>query len=681
MSYPIEGYWTRAFKASKSPDGEMIAGWSGVDAPFAGFQEASLTLDDELSTAGADDADIILISAPGAVGKSTFAKQLCFRTNSLLVDLAKAEPVGANTISGGLARCDLYNEWRSGSLGIVIDGVDEARIRVTQEAFEAFLADIKNLSENKPLPTVVLGRTGAIQDSWIWLEGEKAKIAVMELGFFDRETSIEFAKSQLRVLKKDSAHVQVEDTAVELLIDRIRAETEADSDRFAGYAPVLNAISQRVAREENPSTLISEVERGEQPITLRTIVDYILERERGKLESLPFEDKSLAKKLYTPPEQLGHLSARVYGSRSPQIEGLSPTDFEIYSSALNTWIDEHPFLSGSEPSSAVFGAFIAAHDMFARGEDAPAITTELEKGAKANPFLAEFYFENLKDLTEQAQGSEVSLMPASHVGVVYASIRAGLALGDKATLTVYGTEIDDEERLLEGDVEISVSRKMAAEPQIFQFIIEETNVIRLGPYIEDVDIQSPLVDVEIGSGREALLVAPISLQCRKLISPSQIWIIERARDGEGAVVLEADELEAPSISRVPSLRGDVALTVSWEDSSAHPWTTFSAPKRAADDPRVDEGLRRFRKFVISFRSHSKGSLRRYRRKLDHERMTKGTGKAILERLVHDGIISIDGAMYVLHPDVLGDRTNSTYSEIYRKTFSKESVEYISNALP
>ena len=131
-------------------------------------------------------SSIILVSAPGAVGKSTLARQIAFATRSLYVDLATADPVGANTLSGGLAKSGLYEAWQSGSLAMLIDGLDEARLRVTQEAFEAFLSDVVEISAGRAVPTVLLGRTGAVQDAWLFLTDQCGDgIAVLEIGYYE----------------------------------------------------------------------------------------------------------------------------------------------------------------------------------------------------------------------------------------------------------------------------------------------------------------------------------------------------------------------------------------------------------------------------------------------------------------------------------------------------------------
>lgn len=81
-----------------------------------------------------------------------------------LLDLATQKPVGDNTLTGLLtgafAVSDLANVFggiADGTYGVIVDGVDEARSKTTEKAFEAFLDDIAKLCG--PSPT------------WLWLEG------------------------------------------------------------------------------------------------------------------------------------------------------------------------------------------------------------------------------------------------------------------------------------------------------------------------------------------------------------------------------------------------------------------------------------------------------------------------------------------------------------------------------
>jgi hypothetical protein len=257
--YTIEKFWKPRLNVQRIPSANLIDGWSFLDYGLATFREAPLGLSAELNP----DADpfklpLLLISAPGAVGKSTLARQIAFETGAVYVDLAKAEPVGSNTLIGGLVKSRLYEGWQAGTVGILIDGLDEARLRVTQEAFEAFLRDINQLSHGRSVPIILFGRTGAIQEAWFVLSGT----AVLEIGYYGPEASADFAEALLRVARPGSPYAATERKAIELLLSRLREQTEIDGDRFAGYAPVLQAVAQRVIQEGNANALVAEIEAG-----------------------------------------------------------------------------------------------------------------------------------------------------------------------------------------------------------------------------------------------------------------------------------------------------------------------------------------------------------------------------------------------------------------------------------
>jgi hypothetical protein len=95
---------------------------------------------------------------------------------------------------------------------------------------------------------------------------------------------------------------------------------------------------------------------------------------------------------------------------------------------------------------------------------------------------------------------------------------------------------------------------------------------------------------------------------------------------------------------------------------------------------VDEALRRFRKIVMAFRSHSKGSLARYKYKIEHERMTKGSGKKILALMLSENIISLNGSMYFLDPVRLGERVGATYVDCAARQFSARTLDFVRRSL-
>ena len=113
-------------------------------------------------------------------------------------------------------------------------------------------------------------------------------------------------------------YASTEKEAAKLLLEQLRKQTQHDGSRFAGYAPVIHAVAMRVSGESNASKLISQIKRGDRPVTLKDIASAILEREQEKLSGLEFKDPSLSSKLYTPDEQVQRLIAHIYNPRALQ---------------------------------------------------------------------------------------------------------------------------------------------------------------------------------------------------------------------------------------------------------------------------------------------------------------------------------------------------------------------------
>ena len=675
-NYTIDGFWIpqigQRTQVDESPS--LVQGWQFVDEGLSTYREAPLSLKEEYSK-GIDPAEcsILLVSAPGAVGKSTLAREIAFRTRSVYIDLARSEPVGGNTLSGGLARSGLYSAWLDDELTVMIDGLDEAKLRVSDEGFQAFLSDIGVLSEKRQRQTVVFGRTKTVEDAWLYIPSDY-RVAVLEIGYYGIDASIEFAETTLRTHPKREQSTSVDLEALTLLLERLRSQTEGDENRFAGYAPVLQAVAERVASEDNPINLINELRaRTQSPVTPQSITSSILQREQRKLDQIQLQDPTLHERLYTPDEQLIRLVARTYQMPPPEVTlpDMSPDDLMTYSEKVEPWLEDHPFLGGGEhPRSAVFEAAIKAqalrHDMTAP----KAAQMELEKGELANPFLYLFY--------EDETSSEPIRIRGEHIGVYYNSVRASLANGEMAFLSIE----DDEDKSAEASGEIEIVRQGVADPIVTRFRTVRDGSIHLGPHVRDADIHMPKARVEMGPSTEVTLVAPVSIQCRELAIETDNLRAEARPDAEmGAVVLRADGFDGSPISRVPATH-NVGLFTSWPGSEAYPWHNFRDPYRSKPDvsQEMEEALRRFRMFVLSFRSDKARGLGRHQSKIEGTRMVKGTGQAVLQLMLESRIVSRNQARYSLSTDRLGELTSMSYSDFLTRNFTSEAIDFIATAV-
>ena len=670
MNYTIADFWVpRLGEPGGIHSDSMVQGWSIKTSGLLTFQEAPLTLSDGF---GADDdpmtSSVLLVSAPGAVGKSTLAGEIAAATSAVHIDLAVADQVGANFLAGGLFKSGVLKSPQSPIPALVIDGLDEARLKVTEGAFRTFLTEVAKLSETGNAPTVLFGRTRAVEEAWLVLKDASSNVAVLEIGFFNPKDALKFAHGKLRARKPDTSHESAEMEALELLLQQLGAQTESDGNRFAGYAPVLQAVADRVASESNAMRLATRLKQGGQAghVTLQDVAFAILEREQGKLVDLPLDEQNLIGVLYRPEEQLARLVARVYGLTDPELPAMSQNDAQSYSNALETWVAEHPFLDGGfNPSSSVFDAMITATALRNAESSQSALQKELMKGVGPNPFLFTFYSNICND----------DIRP-EHIGVIYSSLRAGLSLGDTASLFV--TEDDGEH----GVVEILLGRHGADHMREFDFSTDNAGQIFLGPRIENVTIVAPLSAVEVGGhSAESTMTAPVSIQCHDLwISASSLVVEDSSRQAGDAVYLEAENCNSTTLSHVPLLRGHVKLYASWPEVSVHPWTNFATSRMIVPDIRIDEGLRRLKHFVIAFRSHGRGRLARYASKIDSTRMTKGTGQAVLDLMVKEGILSLEHPRYFLDQAKLAEVIGVTYHDCMAWHFGQQAVEFIQRAL-
>ena len=668
-----------------------IVGWKHIHEHLPTFLEAPLSLSRLSSDSDAESLDhkeIILVSAPGAVGKTTLAKELAFRTGAMLLDLAEAEPVGANTVVGGLASTNLYAPFQEGNASLVIDGLDEARMCVTQDAFAAFIKDVKRLSAPQRKPIVLLGRTGAVEEAWLCFSDFGIKPVVLEIDYYNEEQALEFAIMQA---KQERGYEHKPDAqAIALFLDDLKDKMPADDRTFLGYSPVLIAIAKYVADPSNPDVkntkkLISSIKKGEKyDITLLSkISQYILDREQKKLSNLEFDDSTLCKRLYAPKEQLARLIKKIYGTKlALSLPPMSLKDRETYNNALVDWVSAHPFLDGTgkSPSSAVFGGLIAAEALFSKESSENALSMELNRGIKVNPFLAEFYL---------LRSQEMPIVPAAHVGLLYSSLRARLSLGQMASLHIDG-EIDEDSPKQSAEVEITRYNQDYEERKSIIFQCEHNGIFRFGPRIQDVSIVCPQSEFIVDYGSEGVLVAPVSIDVRKMTFKLRTLItelpktkkstIKKEQFGEGNVTLISTEVEANDIKSPPTCRSGVQLAISWPGSTEYPWSEFSFIPSSLPDQRMDEALRRLFQILPLFRSHKKGSLAKYRDAIEHRRRSRGAGRHVIDALRSEGVLSMDEMMYYLDSDKLEKIVGLTYHHICTKRTTPATINFLERVL-
>ena len=691
MDYSIENFWKNRISTESMGEMSLVKGWSQATS-LKTFVEAPMSLKSDYGDADPQVSNIILVSAPGAVGKTTLAREIAAVTGAILVDLAEAEAVGANTLTGGLARSNLYESFKCGKTAVIIDGLDEARMRVMQEGMTAFMKDLVDLASDNRNPIILLGRTGAVDEAWILLDDKDVQAPVLQIDYYSRAQAEEFVKTRIQHIREEKHRREPDGRAVGLMLDGLAKLTLKDGRTFSGYSPVLMALAERIvdpntnsSDNANTQKLISRIEKGEEVFSLYGVAEAIMEREQSKLSKIQFEDTNLCKSLYSSKEQLDRLAARIYGGALDYpLPKMSYDDEQKYNKALENWIEEHPFLDGEgqKPSSPVFAGLLAAHALKRPQSKEVALKTELKRGTSVNPFLAEFYVSLPKD--DQIKDDQtLPHMPSEHLGIIYASIQARLAIGEYASLVI---DADDESG--QAEIEIVRSGDPSMDPKLLRFKIDSAGDIVFGPQIKDVNVSAPQSTVSVGFGSEAVLEAPVYIEAKSLVIETKQMVVKRpskaakhVHDEMNVVQLLADETTS-DLSKRPIRRDNVSLKVSWPGAESFPWTdyAFSILDKKYDS-RTEEALRRLRKILRLFRSHGKNQLAKFRDAIDHRRRTKGVGRLVLEQLINENVLTRSDRMYLLDSTRLDEVTGLKLEDIRSGGVdSPKTIDFVQKAL-
>ena len=632
---------------------------------------------------------VIVISAAGAVGKSTLARELAARQGIPLWDLATSGSIGQGSLQGMITQAfgvenvsGIHKAISSGRFGLVIDALDEGRIRVSEVAFEDFLKDIGDIAKSLTRPALVLlGRTQIARTAWWHLDDAGVRVALLEIGHFDRQQRIEYIEKKVRHLNPSAANAAethagpfaaVRDKIFALLSHAVTGghsdERAVQADLFLGYSPVLDAVSVLLANEKNFVTLQREIERLDSgtisatrgPIaTLRRVVETIMKREQEQklIPNMKQAIEAIASKhawtrwgdLYSISEQSARLLG-IYLNSPDSVKRSTDIPAEIqaaYEERLQPWLDEHPFLrDGAQVGNAVFESFLIAQALVndVGGMRRPVEATLRDARHKPNPLMAEFYFDLLAD----------NAMHVEHLGFVYDSLLSGLRESSRILFSFEGGDVSDNE--LEGTAEAEFEfldeNGDELRPAIKRRVpVDFTSQLVFTRYLKDASIETG-IDVVLGGGANEYELGPrVSIECRALHIDAASLVVTGSRSDtepeDFGVVLSSQKCES-KVTAQPRVRSK--LHVTWPGAEGFPWVRY-ATRPVQPLPAVGDAFARFRRIVMTLRSHKKGSLARVKDKVESQHILgDGIGPHVLDRLKKDGLLRLDGRFYHWVPD-------------------------------
>ncbi len=635
----------------------------------------------------------VLLSAPGAVGKSTLAVELARLKGAALWNLSQFQ-VGSRTFSGTIF--DAYDfeatgvqkRIREGDFLIVFDALDEAQVRAGSQNFYEFLRDLATQLRNPRLmPTIVLLARSETAE-WVQLSFEDADVplAMYKISYFDREQANAFIELRLDARSKQDhgLHRQQSEpfrkarsalfNSIYQLLDVTEEVAWSDSRvrDFLGYAPVLEAFSEYLGHQNYAvleKELQDKVTSSSDPwLFLDGILRRILDRESNKLRTQvrPALEAQAARigwtawgKLYTQDEQCARVLSYTLESTNG-MESLLPRELaDEYEESLKTFLPEHPFLAGRKFANVVFKEFVYAWGITRGGQQqTAALRSQMLK--RDTPFLPSQLFGRFVVADHENVPVE-----GPDLGPLYESLlarpgRVSFSLsasedGPHAELWINGEYINVVFEILDTGDGIHFWRRLS------DASIDFEGTIRLGLEGQRF-VLGPGVAITCGSFETACVGLDVDVT-------EDVWI-------EASEYLSAVH---PMDLNIRNEASGQALTIAWPHVG-HPWAAFQGLKvREETDTLSTERGAVLKKLIMMFyrqRTRKETTVRNARwsqgeQELRDELLTLALSRGVLRQVPGH-------STFELHRDYNSLRTLITNGS--RDLLSKETAQFVADFL-
>ena len=151
-----------------------------------------------------------------------------------------------------------------------------------------------------------------------------------------------------------------------------------------------------------------------------------------------------------------------------------------------------------------------------------------------------------------------------------------------------------------------------------------------------------------------------------------------SRDEEGVsdILLQAQTIH-PNLESIISNGVELSLVANETSDLKYPAIQYAKKSdQLPSDPKIKEKYIRLRRILMEFRSHSKGTLAKFKDKIEHERVLMKNGWEILERLKSDRIVTASGVMYFLHPDEINKHLGISWNDLRTGKTSEKLIYYL-----
>lgn len=616
-----------------------------VASPVETFVAPTLRVVEEASK-----PHITLISARGATGKSTLARELSSVTGAPLWRLDTDLTVSADALASRLNRYlgpdDPVGRFRStDGAFVIIDSLDEARLRVSGASWAEYMRSLGEVAADGHR-FVLFGRERILDDVWLELADAGIDTEWYEISHFDAEQRQSYVDA--RVGKRgfntaNDVYLRARDAVLAALAGTVPGPL---ADSFVGYAPVLDAVvvllsERNLITVEN--TFSAEVQDPARIAVLERVLVSLLDREQGKIEPLARQLELDPGHAYGADEQLRWLSADLLGGDPPALDWCPRETRAEYAKRVEPFLRDHPFRSETRWASPVFSAYVAALRF---GE--PSLREALRPVGAETGLLYEFV----------AHRGGADLIDEWQFAALHASLLAAEQQEVEAVVFITGGEVPEGQALEQAGGElVLLAEGVVQQRLVFELVLDEPDQLRLLGPSSYLSVEFPgRVDVQPG-GSSLALGPDCYISCRDLhLAGEAVQILRRAAIQHGSTVDEASVVLTVSGRFV----SDAALTgspgldvfelhVPAETRLVYPWVTYRH-EIATENAAADERAERFLNMLMNLvRRHGRKEWAVFDKKLEGRQGVKGDDLGrVLSELASMGVLTISSSMIFLN---------------------------------
>lgn len=641
-----------------------------------------------------NEAQLILVVAVGATGKTELTKRLSYDLGFPVVNLGHTKVVASNSLTGLIfkhLRPMDGGAWLqdivSGKTGIIIDALDEGYQKTNTQGFFDFLDDVAaNVSTNS-CSFIMLGRTNAIELTSLYLDDKDVKVAVLQIEPFSSIKAKEFIDKQVSLSHNNQymeTYIETRDYVLDSLGDFFKTDSSYNEDqryRFIGYAPVLLAISEFLKPEKvgNYKAVYEDLKsnKNKSISLILDVVNRILIRDKKnkivpnliedivKSRDAEFKQKAITE-AYTPEEQCARILYILLGEQFPY-RPIEDDDFDVkYRKGLETWMVEHPFLKDRNPANVVFECYILAK-LVVNNKYKEAVY-EYMRTRRVNSFML-FYLYIELNKNEQ--------IDAEVIPYLYNSLKTL----DSKELN-YSLEIESSDKVIEEPLSYDVSFVPSDSKQKEYEFTTYLN----GPMVWHGPISDITIDISndfVMEDERIDMFVPSYINCKNLVvKSSELNYSNRGRLNN--IIIEAEHIiSETSTGIVPHIKGvgcnKDALSFICFDRLPYPYCDYQKKKSEEDvemSSEMVEAYKKMRRTLIMFRSHSKGQLAKHHEKIDNRIGNTLIGKAVIDALLKKHIIYQEEHVYVIDNDSMDNYLGVKFDGIRNSTITKPMLQFL-----